>query len=83
MYFGKRGCIRANWLYSGKVVVFGHLGCLRAKVIVFEQSGFIRAKVDVFEQKCCNRAKVLVFGNWLYFGKVVVFGKRGCVRANL
>ena len=38
------GCIRANWLYSGKVVVFGQRGGIREKVVVFGQGGYIRAK---------------------------------------
>ena len=38
------------WLYSGKVVVIGQCGCIRAKVVVFGQSGFIGAEVDVFEK---------------------------------
>ena len=51
-----------EWLYSGKVVVFGKSGCIRAKwlysakvvvfgnVVVFGQSGSYRAKVVVFGQ---------------------------------
>ena len=58
LYRGKSGfssnkssCIRAKLLYSGKVVVLGESGCVRAKVVVFGESGFIRAKVVVFGQK--------------------------------
>ena len=31
LYSGKSGCIRAKWLYSDKVVVFGQSGCIRTK----------------------------------------------------
>ena len=37
LYSGKSGCTRANWLYSGKVGVFGKDGCIWAKVVLFEQ----------------------------------------------
>ena len=42
--FGQTGSIRAKWLYSVKVVVFGQSGCIREGVIVFFQSGSIPAK---------------------------------------
>ena len=35
--FGQSGCIRAEWLFMGRVVAFWE------KVIVFYQGGFIRA----------------------------------------
>ena len=42
LYSGKGGCIRAKWLCSGKVIVFGQKwlylgksGCNRAQVVVF------------------------------------------------
>ena len=47
--FGQGGCIRAKWLYSGKVVVFGQSGC-------------IRVKMDVIWKSSSNRAKDIVFG---------------------
>ena len=34
LYLGKSGCIAAKWLYSGKVVVFGKSGYIRANVVV-------------------------------------------------
>ena len=39
-----------KWLSSGKVVVLGQNGCIRAKV-VFGKSGCIRAKVVLIRQK--------------------------------
>ena len=30
-YLGKSGFIRENWLYLGKVVVLGQIGCIWAK----------------------------------------------------
>ena len=66
MYSGKDGCIRATWFYSGKVVVFGQIGCDRA-FLLYPDSGFIRGKVLVFGQSGCIRAKVVVFGQkWLF-----------------
>ena len=63
MYSGKSGCVRANWLYSGKskVVVFvfrpNSGGCILvfAKVVVFQK----------WVKSCCFRAKVVVFGQEL------------------
>ena len=50
-----------NWLYSGKVVVFGQ------KLFLSGKSGCIR-------QSRCNRANVVVMGeNCVYSGKVTVF----------
>ena len=48
LYSGKDGCNRANWLYSGKVVVFGQSGCIRVKWLYSSKSGSIRAKVVVY-----------------------------------
>ena len=72
LYSCKSGCIRAKWLYlenkllySGKVVVFEQIGCIRAKlfysvkVVVIGQSGSIRAKVVVFGQVGCFQTKRL------------------------
>ena len=80
LYSGKSCCIRANWLYSGNVVVFGHGGCIWAKVIVLGQIWLYLGKYG------CIRAKVVVFGKkWLYSGKclysakVVIFGQSGCL----
>ena len=55
---GQSGCIWEMLLYSGKVNVIGHCGCIRAKVVVFGQSGFIGVEVDVFGKKVgCIQAK--------------------------
>ena len=43
--FVKSGCIRATWLYSGKVTLFSN-------IVVFGQSGCIRAKGVVFGESC-------------------------------
>ena len=46
-----------KWFYSGKVNVFGIIGCIQAKVVVFGQCDCIRAmllylgKVAVFCHK--------------------------------
>ena len=55
----KVGCNRANWLYSGKVVVIGLKDCFWAKVVVFGQSGCVRAKW------LCS-GKNVVFGQKLF-----------------
>ena len=33
--FGQSGCIGLNWLYSGKVVVFGQKWLYSGKMVVF------------------------------------------------
>ena len=69
--FGQSGYIRAKWLYSGKVVVFG-------KVDVFEQQFVVIGKEWLYSGKSrCNRA------NWLHSGKVVLFGQGGCFRGKV
>ena len=49
--FGQSGCIWVSWLYSVKVVAFGHGDCIQAKVVVFGQKWMYSGKVDVFGQK--------------------------------
>ena len=39
-----------KWLYSVKVVVFGQIGCIRARVVFFS------VKVVLFGQSGCIRA---------------------------
>ena len=67
---GKSGCIRAKMLYSGKVFDFeqkwinsGKNGCIRAELLHSGKSVCIRAIVVVFAQQ------------WLYSGRVVIFGQ--------
>ena len=62
--------IGRKWFYSGKsgyirgkVVVFGQIGCIRQKWLQSGKTGSIREKVVLFGQE------------WLYSGKVVVFGQ--------
>ena len=58
----RKSCsILAKWLYSGKVVVFGESGCIRAKVVLFGQSGCNHAKILVFFQKLFYSCKLVVF----------------------
>ena len=40
-----------KWLYSGKVVLFGQSGCIRAKEVALVQKWFKSGKVVVFGQK--------------------------------
>ena len=68
-----------KWLSSGKVVVLGQNGCIRAKV-VFRKSGCIRAKVVLIRQKWlhsgksdCSRAK------WFFYGQKLYLCKSGCI----
>ena len=44
-------------------------------MVLFRQRGYIRAKMVVFWQSSCIGEKMV------YLGKVVVFGKSGCIRA--
>ena len=37
-----------KWLYSGKAVIFGKCGCIRARIAVFGKSGSNGDKVVVF-----------------------------------
>ena len=90
MYSGKSGCIQAELLYSGKVVVMAQKWCYLGK------SGFFRANAVVFGKKWlysgrsgCNRAKVVVFEQKLFYSgksgfflaKVLVFGIKCCIQA--
>ena len=70
------GSIRAEWIYSVKVVVIGQIGCIWVKVFVFGQFGFIWAKLVVFGDSGCIRATWLYLGKkWFYLGILVVFGQ--------
>ena len=95
LYSGKIGCIRAKvvvirnvlefrqkWLYSGKllhsgkVVVYrsGKMVVIWAKMIVFRRKWLYSVQKLLHSGKSgCTRA------NWLYSGKVGVFGKDGCI----
>ena len=55
-----------NWLYSGKLVVYGKGSCIWAKVVVFVKSSCFRVKDVVFGPGGSILAK------WLCSGKVVV-----------
>ena len=44
LYSGKSGGIRAKWLNSGKVIVFGKSGCIKAKLVLFQKIDCIPAK---------------------------------------
>ena len=62
-------------MYSGKVVLFGQGGCIRAKVVAFRQKGLYFAKNGFV------RVKVVVFGpKWLYSRKVVAVRQHCCIR---
>ena len=56
---GQGGCIRAKWLYSGKVVVFGQYLYYSGRVVVFGKKWLYSCKVVVFLQSGCNREKVV------------------------
>ena len=61
--FEQKCLYSANWLYLGKVVVFGPSGCFRAKVAVLTQSSCI---LVVIVKSGCIRANMVVFGQkWL------------------
>ena len=62
-------------LYSGKEIVIGQDGWIRAKWFFWDKSDCIRANIFY-------SWKVVVFGQkWLHTGKMVVFGQSGCNRA--
>ena len=75
LYSSKSGCIQLKWLYSGREVLFGQNGCVRAtrlysgKVVVFARklmysgkSGFNRSRLLYLGKSGCIRIKVVVFG---------------------
>ena len=49
-------------LYSGKVVLFGQSGCIRAKVVVCGQKWLYSVKVVIFGQCSCIWESVLCSG---------------------
>ena len=71
LYSDKKCCIRAQWLYSGNVVVIGQSGCFRAKMVVCGLKWLYSGKSGCFWDK------------WLYSGKVVALGQGGCIRAKV
>ena len=70
--FGQSGCIRAEWLFTGRVVAFWEKSdCILPR-------RFYSGKLDVYGQKCCNWANWFYFGlKWLFSGKEVVLGQSG------
>ena len=63
LIWSKIGCIRAKWLYSGKVVVFGQGGCFWAKVVVFGQKWLHLGKSG------CNGAIVVLYESGLIWAR--------------
>ena len=77
LYSGQSCCIHENWLYSGKVVIFGQSGRVGiwVKVVLFGRKWLYSGKSGCIGENGCIRAKVVVFGKkWLYSGKLVVVG---------
>ena len=52
------------------MVMFGLIGCIRAKVVFYGKKFLYSVMVVVFGQTL------------LYSGKTVLFGQSGCIRAN-
>ena len=89
LYSCKSVCIRAgvvvfgqNWLYYGKMLYSGKIGCnwqkcsFSGKVAVFGMKWFYSGKSCSIRAKWLYSGKVVVFGQmWFYSGKAVVFGK--------
>ena len=67
---GESNCIRAKWVYSGKIVVFGQSGCFGAKGMYFGKSNCIRVKWLYSVKSGYIRAKLLYRANWLCLGKI-------------
>ena len=53
---------KIKWLFSGKLVVFGHSGCIRAKVLDFWQKWLYCGCMVVCRKGGCIWAKVVVLG---------------------
>ena len=83
--FRKSGCIRATWLYSSQIDVFGQKwlysgksGCISTKWLCFSvKSPCIWARTLYSGKSGCNRANVAVFR------KVVLFGQKLLHSANV
>ena len=67
--FGQNGCVRAMWLCSGNVVVFGQKLLFSDNLVVFGQNYLYSGKLVVIRQSICNRATFCFLG------------KSGCVGA--
>ena len=63
-----------KWMYSGKVIVFGRGGCIRAKWLYLDKSGCIRVTVIVKRQKLLYSVKVVEFGQKWFYSE-----KSGCI----
>ena len=74
--FGQSVCVRANWFYSGKVVVFEQKRCIHVSWSNSGTSGCNCAKLLSFGRNGCIRETVVVF--WT---KAVIFLQSGCIRA--
>ena len=73
---GQVGCIRAKWLYSGKMVIFSQKWLSSFKTCCIWANWLYSGNVLVFGHGGCFWAKVVVFGQiWLYSRKY------GCNRA--
>ena len=91
MYSGKSVCIQINWMYSGKMGLFGQGGYIWVKVAVFGQKLLYSAKSSCIRinwcfsvKKKCICAKVVVFGqDGCIRQKVFVYGQGGCIRAKV
>ena len=57
--FKKSRFILEFWLYSGKVVVFGQIGCVWAKVVVIGQKWLFSGKWLYLGKVGCIGAKML------------------------
>ena len=69
--FGIIGLIRINWLYSGKIVVFGQKWFYSGNKVVFGEKWLYSGKVVLFRQ---NRYYSSKSGS--IQAKVVVFGQK-------
>ena len=91
MLFGYNGCIRAKFLYFGKMVVFGQKWLYSRKVVAFRQKWLYSDKFVVIGQEWlysgksgCIREKELVFGQGFFIqAKWLNLGKYGGTWANL
>ena len=63
LYSGKSGCLSMCGCIQEKVVVFGQVGCIRAKWLYSGKSAQFLAKVVVLGMYGCMQKR------WLYMGK--------------
>ena len=70
-------------MYLGKLILFGHNGCIWAKLVLFGENGCYWGKLALFGEiffDLCNIG--CICANWFYLGKLFLPGIIGCIWQN-